>query len=308
MHILNLFSIDLGFLLSDKMSQTIIIPIPDDLRFVPKQFSEDWANGGFIERAAAVKVWRYVQETVMRNLALLHIQQGPWVLVRALLCTMLCIKRVLRFEKLFALNLLSFGGPIILKYSDLSGTQEQIMIQIRHFITLPADKPKNSWKDYPTSVAHCGDGEARLDFIFFGGTDCTWFFKETVAKDVSKKKFPQFRNDGRVELILASIGKWMGGMARISDQKQLLPPRDYKGVIEYVVVSSRIPSERKLRFGRMRKEEFPWLKLMDRSGLEKFIRTCTGQGRFIIREMIVLKESKSSAFLPPINNEREVYH
>ena len=178
----------------------------------------------------------------------------------------------LAFEKLFALNLLSFSGHVTLNYSDLLGTQQQRQIQIRHFITLPADKPKKSWKDYPagTLVAHSADGEARLDFIFFGGTDCTLFFEVTVAKDVSKAKYPLLSNDSRKQLILASIGKWMGGSARISDQKQLLPPRNYKGVIEYIIVSSRLPSEGKLSVGEMKKEEFPWLKLMDRSGLEKF--------------------------------------
>ncbi|KAI3653510.1 hypothetical protein MP228_001457 [Amoeboaphelidium protococcarum] len=178
----------------------------------------------------------------------------------------------LAFERLYALNLLQFRGPITLNYSDLSGIREQRVMQIRHFLTIPADQPKKSWKDYPvgTLVAHSANGEARLDFIFFGGTDFTLFFEVTVAVDVSKAKYPLLSNQGRVELILSSIGKWMGGTARISDQKQLISPRNYPGVIEYIVVSSRLPSEGKLSVGQMKKYEFSWLKLMDRQDLRTF--------------------------------------
>lgn len=177
----------------------------------------------------------------------------------------------LAFEKLFALNMLSADGPIHLKYTDLAGNQEQRIINIRHFITLSADKPRTSWKDYPagTLLAHSADGEARLDFIFFGGEACILFFEVTVSQDVSKEKYPKLSNDDRLDLILKSMGKWMGGTVRVSDQKTLLPPRNFKGVLEYIVVSSRISSEGNLNVGPM-KEEFPWLKKMTRNDLESF--------------------------------------
>ena len=179
----------------------------------------------------------------------------------------------LAFERLFGLNLLSTGGAAItLNYYNLAGIKEERDIHIRHFITLSADKPKKSWRDYPvgTLVAHSKAGEARLDFIYFGGEQCVIFFEVTVAQDVSKEKYPHLANDSRLNLIIEAMSKWMGGKIRISDQKALMPHRDFKGVVEYVVVSSRVSGEGKLTAGSMKIEEFPWLKIMDRDGLAKF--------------------------------------
>jgi hypothetical protein len=124
----------------------------------------------------------------------------------------------LAFERLFALNLLSSGGnQITLSYYNLAGVKEQRRIQIHHFLTLSADKPKKSWKDYPagTLVAHSKSGEARLDFIYFGGEDCVIFFEVTVAEDVSKEKNPNLSTDKRLDLIVSSISKWMGCTMRV---------------------------------------------------------------------------------------------
>jgi hypothetical protein len=179
----------------------------------------------------------------------------------------------LAFEKLFGLNLLSSAGnEITLKYYNLANIQEQRSIKIRHFITLSSDNPKRSWKDYPVGslVAHSGAGEKRLDFIFFGGQECVLFFEVTVSEDVSKAKYPHLANSNRQDLILSSIGKWMGGSCRISPARELLPPRDYKGAVEYIVVSSRTKDEGKLTAGAKKIGEFPWLKIMDRNGLATF--------------------------------------
>ncbi|KAI3661866.1 hypothetical protein MP638_005907 [Amoeboaphelidium occidentale] len=177
------------------------------------------------------------------------------------------------FEKLFGLNmLLSGGNEIILKYYNLAGDQEERIINIRHFITLSADKPKPSWKDYPdgTLVAHSGAGEKRLDFIFFAGEECVLFFEVTVAKDVSEAKYPQINNNSRLDLILSSISKWMGGKIRLSAEKKLLAPHDYPGVVEYIIVSSRTNEDGNLTAGAKKTGEFPWLKIMDRNGLTRF--------------------------------------
>ncbi|KAI3656092.1 hypothetical protein MP638_004405 [Amoeboaphelidium occidentale] len=179
----------------------------------------------------------------------------------------------LAFEKLFGLNLLSSAGNgITLKYYNLANIEEQRSIQIRNFITLSADNPKRSWKDYSvgTLVAHSGAGEKRLDFIFFGGQKYVLFFEVTVSEDVSKAKYPRLNNSSRLDLILSSIGKWMGGTCRISATKELMPPRDYKGAVEYIVVSSRTKDEGKLTAGAKKIGEFPWLKIMDRNGLANF--------------------------------------
>jgi hypothetical protein len=183
----------------------------------------------------------------------------------------------LAFERLFGLNLLSTGGAqVILNYYNLAGVKEQRCIQIRHFLTLSADKPKKSWKDYPTGtlVAHSKAGEARLDFIYFGGEDCIIFFEVTVAADVSKEKYPNLSTDNRLELILTSVGKWMGCPMRITENKNTLEAiqqtrGSYNGSVEYMVVSSRTQAEGKLGVGPRKKEEFAWLKIMDRDGLAK---------------------------------------
>ncbi|KAI3658398.1 hypothetical protein MP638_001398 [Amoeboaphelidium occidentale] len=182
----------------------------------------------------------------------------------------------LAFERLFGLNLLSSAGSqIALNYYNLAGVKEQRCIQIRHFLTLSADKPKSSWKDYPTGtlVAHSKSGEARLDFIYFGG-DCIIFFEVTVAADVSKEKYPNLSTDNRLELILNSVGKWMGCPMRITENKNTLEAiqqtrGSYNGSVEYMVVSSRTQAEGKLGVGPRKKEEFAWLKIMDRDGLAK---------------------------------------
>jgi hypothetical protein len=178
----------------------------------------------------------------------------------------------LAFERLFGLNLLS-KGKVMLKFCNLDEIQEEREIEIRHFLTIPADKPKKSWKAYPvgTLVAHSKAGENRLDFIYFGGDQCVIFFEVTMAKDVTKSKYPNLSNASRLELILSSLRKWMGHSICISENAKLLPPRDFKGVIEYIVVSSRISSEGSLfNVVQRKKDEFPWIKVMTREGLKSF--------------------------------------
>jgi Mitochondrial ribosomal death-associated protein 3 len=147
------------------------------------------------------------------------------------------------FEKLFGLNLLYNGGNIALKYQSISGTSKQErIIQIRHFLTLDTNKPRKSWEDYPfgTLVAHSEIGEARMDFIYFGGCDCVLFFELTVAKDVRTKKYPKLKGGSRFKLILSKMQKWFGHEIVVGSQ-ELMPLSDYKGAVEYIVVSSGLP-------------------------------------------------------------------
>jgi hypothetical protein len=113
-----------------------------------------------------------------------------------------------------------------------------------------------------------------LDFIYFGGDDCVIFFEVTVAEDVSKEKYPNLSTHSRLDLILSSISKWMGCPMRVAENKNTLQPTQqtrgsYDGSVEYMVVSSRTQAEGKLGVGARKKEEFPWLKIMDRDGLAK---------------------------------------
>jgi Mitochondrial ribosomal death-associated protein 3 len=177
------------------------------------------------------------------------------------------------FEKLFGLNLLYHTGNIVLKYQSISAPAKQTrIIQVRHFLTLDANKPRKSWKDYPlgTLVAHSKSGEARMDFIYFGGSDCVLFFELTVAEDVCSKKYPKLNDDSRLKLILDRVSKWLGCQVR-ANKDELLPPRDYKGVLEYIVVSSRVDDEDGVLFpGNKKKEAFSWIKVMDRNDLSSF--------------------------------------
>jgi hypothetical protein len=177
------------------------------------------------------------------------------------------------FEKLFGLNLLFHKGDIMLKYQSISETAKQTrIIQVRHFLTLDAQKPRKSWKDYPTGtlVAHSKSGETRMDFIYFGGCDCVLFFELTVAEDVCSKKYPKLNDESRLKLILDRISKWLGCRVR-ANKEELLPPRDYKGVVEYIVVSSRVDDEDGILYpGNKKKEAFPWVKVMDRNDLRSF--------------------------------------
>jgi hypothetical protein len=113
-----------------------------------------------------------------------------------------------------------------------------------------------------------------LDFIYFGGEECVIFFEITVAADVSKEKYPNLSTGNRLDLILSSVGKWMGCPMRVAESKNTLQPTQqtrgsYNGSVEYMVVSSRTQAEGKLGVGARKKEEFPWLKIMDRDGLSK---------------------------------------
>ena len=52
------------------------------------------------------------------------------------------------------------------------------------------------------------------------------------------------------------------------DKDDLLSPFDYKGVVEYIVVSSRVDDDTDFQFpGDKKKEAFPWIKVMDRNDL-----------------------------------------
>ncbi|KAI3637443.1 hypothetical protein MIR68_004092 [Amoeboaphelidium protococcarum] len=46
------------------MGDRISIPIPEDLRFVPKEFLKEWIDGGFIESKQCLKIWGRVQYLV----------------------------------------------------------------------------------------------------------------------------------------------------------------------------------------------------------------------------------------------------
>ena len=66
----------------------------------------------------------------------------------------------------------------------------------------------------------------------------------------------------------------MGCEMRVAENKNTLRPThqtrgSYNGSVEYMVVSSRTQAEGKLGVGAWKKEEFPWLKIMDRNGLSK---------------------------------------
>jgi Mitochondrial ribosomal death-associated protein 3 len=177
------------------------------------------------------------------------------------------------FEKLFGLNLLHHKGVITLKYQSINGVDKHNrVIRIRHFLTLDTDKPRKSWKDYPlgTLVAHSESGEDRMDFIYFGGSDCVLFFELTVAKDVRKNKYPKLSNDSRLNLILERMQKWFGHEITVRNP-ELMPHGDYKGAVEYIVVSSRThDNDCKLFPGNRKKELFPWIKVMDRNDLGSF--------------------------------------
>jgi hypothetical protein len=68
----------------------------------------------------------------------------------------------------------------------------------------------------------------------------------------------------------ARMQKWFGHTVRLN-KEELLPPRDYKGFVEYIVVSSRIDTHDGILFpGNKKKEAFPWIKVMDRNDLRSF--------------------------------------
>ncbi len=46
------------------LCERISAEIPDDLRFVPKQYLSSWREGGFVVRHSARDAWEYVQQTV----------------------------------------------------------------------------------------------------------------------------------------------------------------------------------------------------------------------------------------------------
>jgi hypothetical protein len=49
---------------SKDVCKRITIEIPQDLRFVPKEFLLSWKEGGFVERHPAIEVWHFIQRTV----------------------------------------------------------------------------------------------------------------------------------------------------------------------------------------------------------------------------------------------------
>lgn len=45
------------------LANLITLSLPEDSRFVPKDFRKEWESGGFVERKRALEVWDYVQMT-----------------------------------------------------------------------------------------------------------------------------------------------------------------------------------------------------------------------------------------------------
>ena len=117
-------------------------------------------------------------------------------------------------------------------------------------------------------MAHSESGEARMDFIYFGGTDCVLFFEVTVAKDVRTSKYPRLADDDdRLDLIFDRMKKWVGHTIRVTNG-ELKSDRDFKGALEYIVVSSRTTEDGILHVGNRKQEKFPWIKVMDCNNLK----------------------------------------
>jgi hypothetical protein len=97
--------------------------------------------------------------------------------------------------------------------------------------------------------------------------ECVLFFELTVAKDVRRSKYPQLDDESRLTLILDRMSKWFGHTVRI-DNERLMASRDFKGTLEYILVSSRTTADGILHVGARKKEAFPWIKVMDRNDLK----------------------------------------
>jgi hypothetical protein len=47
------------------MCERISIAIPDDLRFVPHDFSGEWKSDGFLETQSALSVWNNIKKLLL---------------------------------------------------------------------------------------------------------------------------------------------------------------------------------------------------------------------------------------------------
>ncbi len=107
------------------------------------------------------------------------------------------------------------------------------------------------------------------EWILYILADCVLFFELTIAKDARRNKYPKLDDNSRLELILNRMSKWFGQTVR-TGAKELIPPCDYPGVIEYIVVSSRVVDNGDIIVGNRKKEAFSWVKFMDRNDLKSF--------------------------------------
>jgi hypothetical protein len=63
------------------------------------------------------------------------------------------------------------------------------------------------------------------------------------------------------------MSKWFGHTVRV-DKEELLPLHDYKGAVDYIIVSFRTKDDGFLDVGNRKKQTFPWVKVMNRTDLK----------------------------------------
>jgi hypothetical protein len=139
---------------------------------------------------------------------------------------------------------------VMFHHCDLAGeNEESFSINALQRRMISVNKPPRNWKDIPsnTIVYHPGQGEQRLDFIYYNSRT-VYFFVLTVG-NYRGDKIPLLKDEvteGRALKICKKIRKWIGaqydvhvdGGEVVVNVKRAIRSRVLPPVVKYIIVST----------------------------------------------------------------------